>query len=118
MSKKNVMISIDEFIHKRAKEKFINVSEICEDALRRRVKGEIKDVPEENLKLQCSKCLKIVEFGFLCEELNKFYCEECENGYFCPIRKEHQHLRIPGLDGQNIELLKKVAENSSKCENA
>ncbi|HEC64481.1 MAG TPA: hypothetical protein ENI23_04230, partial [bacterium] len=34
MSKKAVMISLDEFIHTHAKSRGLNISEVCEKALR------------------------------------------------------------------------------------
>jgi len=53
MTKKAVMISIDDEVHKKIKEKRINISEVCEKELRKKL-GEDIDTPEEELK--CHFC--------------------------------------------------------------
>lgn len=97
MSKKNVMISIDEFIHKDAKSKMVNVSSVCEDALRLKTMPRKSDVPEQSLLMKCIRCDRVVEFGFMCELLNRFLCEDCEQINKC-IHKDHEHIRIPRLN--------------------
>lgn len=47
--KKSVMISVDEFSHSKAKDKLINISEICENAIREVVDSK----PQEII---CSQC--------------------------------------------------------------
>ena len=104
MAKKAVMVSIDEYIHKQAKEKDINISSVCESAIRMHTNPTKKDVPDNGLKLVCTECGKLIEFGFLCEETNKFRCEDCEKNK-C-VMTNHLHIRIPGFNGENIEKLK------------
>jgi hypothetical protein len=53
MTKKQVMISIDDNLHKKAKEKCMNVSEFVEKALRDKLNEKI-DAPEDELK--CAFC--------------------------------------------------------------
>lgn len=118
MGKRNVNISIDEFIHDKAKEKRLNVSAICELALRNRVELKKSDAPEESIKLKCFECHELFDEGFICENLHRFYCSQCHDK--CPgfrLELEHIHLKVPGYCGENIEIMKKIAQNGSKREN-
>lgn len=105
------MISIDEFSHKKAKEKGLNISSICEDALIRRINPKKSDAPEEAIKLICKECNSIVDYGFLCELTNMFLCSECNLTKRC-LNKEHEHIRLPGFDGQRMDLTKKIIEDA------
>jgi len=119
--KTNITVSVDAELLQKAREKLINVSGAANDALKRKIYPSIKDAPVECLKLKCSICGAVVDFGYFCEETNRITCEECEKaternsaGYMidkwpCKARKEHSHLRLPGLNGENIEILKKIA---------
>ena len=98
------MISVDEFIHKKAQEKRLNISGICEDALRKNTVPEKTDAPDDALVLKCTQCGEIVEYGFLCEERNLFLCQKCQDNFNvnkCPHDKfgEHSHIRIPDFNG-------------------
>jgi hypothetical protein len=114
MSKKNVTISVDEFIHSHAKGKGINISAITEEAMRKACMPEIKDIPKESLALKCSQCQTIVEYGFLCFERQKFLCQSCQDNFDmsrCPYNKwgEHEHIRVPGFkEGQNEEYIQNI----------
>jgi hypothetical protein len=55
MGKKAVMISVDEYVHKRAKDGHINISAVSEVALAKKV-GHTLDAPEEDIR--CKKCGK------------------------------------------------------------
>ncbi len=48
MGKKNVMITVEDFIHEKAKSRGMNVSAICEDALRQRVEAFNKHILPED----------------------------------------------------------------------
>lgn len=103
MSKKAVMISIDEHIHKKAQEKMLNISQVCEKALRFNTEPSIKDVKEEQLKSQCVYCGQIFTEGYICEIAKDFSCKECEYAnkennntkYPCSIKEDHEHNPIP-----------------------
>ena len=105
------MISVDEFIHKKAKDRGLNISEISENAIRRFADPRKQDLPSDLLNLKCTQCGKEIEYGFLCEERNLFLCQECQDNYnmkLCPHDKrgEHMHIRIPGFEGQHTDKLK------------
>ena len=53
MSKKHVMISIEEDIHKKAQDKFINISGVAEDAIREKLSK--KEVTMTN-PTKCELC--------------------------------------------------------------
>jgi len=78
MSKKNVAISIDEFIHKNAKKLGINISDVCENALKIKTSPTKKDIEEKSIKLMCWRCGGIFDEGYICEFNHKFTCEKCE----------------------------------------
>lgn len=112
------MISIDADAHKRAQDQGHNISAVCEQALRLKTNPKKSDVPEDQLKLECYHCKEIVEEGFLCEITNKFSCDACEKAtiksdygyvtkYTC-VHKDHEHIKIPGLDGENIKKIIKI----------
>jgi hypothetical protein len=124
MGKKAVMISLDEFVHKRAKEKLLNISEICERAIITRLNLNKSDAPEESILMKCSICGDVVEDGFLCEETGKFFCTKTEcnfnkvelsdgsvtESWRCKVNNvDHKHLRIPGYNGENMEIAKRIA---------
>jgi len=74
MSKKNIMVSVDEFIHKKAKERYINISQVCESALRVKVQGEITQTEKER---ECFNCkAKDVEMTWLCPD-EIWMCNKC-----------------------------------------
>ena len=79
MTKKAVMISIDDELHAKAKEKDLNISSVCEDALKHNVNGAVND-PEE--KRQCHFC-KTTWFGDLAKTLiwlcpdEVWICDKC-----------------------------------------
>jgi hypothetical protein len=106
-------ISLDGDLLKKAQQKMINVSQLAEEVIRRKVEAGIKDVPSEALTLKCMLCGKSIDYGFLCEQRDLFLCQECQDDY--PMEKckhdkrgEHEHLRIPGFEGQHAEMLKKI----------
>ena len=120
--KKHIMVSVNAFAHARAKDQGLNISELCDDAIRRKVANSIKDLPEEALVLRCTQCLNVVEYGFYCSYRNIFLCQKCQDNYnmeLCEHDKigEHEHIRIPGFDGQNSDKIKKVAEKPLKTLN-
>lgn len=53
MSKKNVMITLEEETHKRAKENLLNISQITEKTLREKLSNKINADEEE---LRCNFC--------------------------------------------------------------
>ena len=120
--KRQVMISIDERVHDKAKE--YNVSAICERALRAKINPSKKDVDESCIRLRCIHCHKIFNEGYICELTSKFTCEKCEKAviktnmgkvtkYRC-LRENHEHIKVPRLVGDNKERINKMAHNLSK----
>ena len=113
MSKKNVMISIDENVHKRAKEMLLNISSICESALRSK---DLKksSLPEDCLIIKCSNCSKEIEEGYLCEEAKKVYCLDCQD--VCNLFKKdnHMHQAFPN----NLKALEVVKDLEKKANSA
>ena len=125
MIKVHTTLSIDNEILEKAKARRFNISEILSDALKLKLKPSIKDAPEKKLLLKCDNCGSIVEFGFLCEESRRVFCDECEKAteptelgprikYSCKFKESHTHLRIPGSNGENGEIFKKVSEEQTK----
>ena len=47
------MVTVDEFVHQAAKDSKVNISQVCERALREKTLGDISDEPEIR---QCCKC--------------------------------------------------------------
>ena len=76
MSKKAVMISLDEFIHTHAKSRGLNISKVCEKALREAVDGSITDPKEERECFLCSRTN--VNMIWLCPD-EKWICNKCLN---------------------------------------
>jgi uncharacterized protein with PIN domain len=77
MGKKNIMISVDEEILKKAKSRLVNVSAICERAL------ELKSVtPDSQIKNEFINC------EFCSREMRKATAED-QNGltWLCPNEK-------------------------------
>ena len=116
--KTRTTISITPSLIKTAQNRNINVSKICEDALRIKTNPTKNDVPEDAIRLRCTQCLKEIEYGFLCQERNLFLCQDCQDDFNmskCPYDKrgEHYHIRIPGFDGQNTELINKIPQKAS-----
>lgn len=108
MSKKQVMISVDDEVIKLAISKGIIVSHVCEDALRLKLETKKSDIPEESIKMQCTRCKAIVDEGFLCEPRNVFFCDDCH--LKCKLfnaKDGHTHLKVPGYDGENLNLVKR-----------
>ena len=112
------MVSIDEYIHQKAKEKDINISHVVNSALRLKIKPTIKDLPSNALTMHCTECGKEISFGFFCEILNRFFCDTCHAEWRmskCPDSSgEHRHIRIPGFEGQNMEMAQKIAKDGVK----
>jgi len=134
------MITIDAELHEKAKRKFINVSGVSEEALRRKVNPDIRDVEEGQVLFKCSKCRKVVEFCYMCPEDHKLYCYDCEVNNYCihgikeklekDGSKQHEHNRLPDLKGvldpsmykkaretQYRDGVKELVEKTKKIEN-
>lgn len=74
--KKGIMISIDEDLHKKAKQKIFNISELCENVIREKTQGSV-DQPEETR--ECFKCGS-QENLFWDGTFLYWICEKCLNG--------------------------------------
>lgn len=127
MPKENTNVSLDSELKRKAKEKGIVISEFLERKLKQELYGyDKKDLPEETLRLKCSKCGKIVEKGFYCELKQKFFCEKCNltriklsSGviseiFSCKCSEEHEHIAVPGNDNIRKELVNKIKENQRR----
>jgi len=117
MSKRNVNISIDPYIHDLARKKGFNISREVEQALLKRANPSKADAPEKAIQLKCTECGKEINFGYWCRELDLFLCSKCQDKFKmerCPHDKfrEHIHLRVPGLEGQNVDLIDKVPQKA------
>lgn len=123
MVKKQVMISVDSTIHSKCKSKGLCISALCEDALRNAVILKKSDLPEASLKLKCSICSAVVDDGFYCELTKRVTCESCEKAqiktavgiqtkYPC-LRENHLHLKIPGFNGENSEIVQRLNSNNA-----
>lgn len=114
MTKKNIQISVDENTHKNLRDRDLNISAICDSALQKEMYPGKKDAPEEALMLKCTQCFKSIDYGFMCENNTKmFLCQECQDNWShtkCLHDKlgTHSHIRVPGFDGQNSELVNKI----------
>ena len=111
--KTNTTVSVDEFLLTRAREKGVNVSGMLNDAMKIKLNPLKSDAPEDALQLKCTQCQELVEYGFMCRERNLFLCQSCQDKFKmhqCPHNKinEHEHIRVPGYDGQNVDLINKV----------
>lgn len=84
----------------------------CEKALKLKLSACKKDCPEEAIHLKCYYCKGLFEDGYLCEILNRFMCVNCEPKHKC-LNKSHFHIRIPGLNGENIEIMQNFSQNGS-----
>lgn len=95
MAKKQVMISIDAEIHKKAKDKRLNISLECEEHLRKLVSATKKDLPVEVLITTCAICKRPIEWGYFCNQKQKVYCEDCNDmgmkNCLPDKRGEHMH---------------------------
>ena len=83
MGKKNVMITVDEELHKMAKEKLINISNTTEDALKEKLKLREIIINEETTKCEfCGKedqkatATDLRGLSWLWPD-EKWICEEC-----------------------------------------
>lgn len=98
MAKIHTTLSIEESVLKKAKELQINISGAFEKYLRDRVVPTKNDLPEENLKVVCSECNREIDEGFKCEELNRIYCNDCQEKVKMihhphDRRGEHMHIK-------------------------
>ena len=75
--KAHTTLSIDGDLLNQAKQNNINMSELLEWAIKNKEKLK-KDLPEEVLKSQCSKCKAIIDWGYLCEHLKIVLCADCQ----------------------------------------
>ena len=105
------MVSIDEELHRKAKEKLLNISAVVDRALRENMIPKKSDLPEEAVTMKCTQCMKEIEYGFLCRERKLFLCQDCQDKFDigrCPHDQsgQHMHIRIPGFEGQNMEYLR------------
>ena len=101
--------TIDEDVYKKAKLRYDNLSGEVNAALRKRLSAVKTDMPEEIIWLKCSKCGDLVEYGFFCDLMQKFFCKDCnlekierEDGklserFSCLNTEEHEHIRVPAL---------------------
>ena len=72
------MISIDEEVHNKIKEKGLNVSAEVERALKNKLYGQTKEyVPEEAKVVKCCQCGSIENEGYYCSESKRNWCKEC-----------------------------------------
>ena len=111
--KTNTTVSVDEFLLTRAREKGVNVSGMLNDALRIKLNPLKKDAPEDALMLICTQCGTPIDYGYFCKERNLFLCQSCQDNFKmsqCLHNKigEHSHIRIPGYDDQNLDLIKEI----------
>ena len=122
------MVNLDIDTHEQAKKSFINISDVCDKALKMRINPTKKDVDDKILFMKCGGCGAMVEMGYYCQFTKQFLCYECERlevscnsgrtmKYPCKYRKNHEHIRIPGLDGQNHEIVVEVAEKALEEQN-
>lgn len=119
----NTNVSIDEFLKKKAQETGLNISQVLEWALNEKLSSK-KNIPEEQIKAECSICHKIVDKGYVCKYWNKVFCEDCERTWdYSKCRHDikevggnllHFHLRfgeVPEIMGKTIEDVEKGREN-------
>ncbi len=111
------MISVDDDLITKAKAMGVNVSAKAERALKEATATQIKDVSDEHLRFICSECGTICQYIFLCEYRNKVFCQECQDKYNMALCKhddtgQHMHIRIPGLDGTNMEWAKNICSGN------
>ena len=96
MVKTKIGISVNPDILERAKYLGLNVSGECEHALRLRTGATKKDAPEEQIRMKCYSCKKIVEEGYLCKDSNRFVCLDCHTDWNCHVNEDmHEHIRLP-----------------------
>jgi post-segregation antitoxin (ccd killing protein) len=98
MTKKNVMISLDDDLHKLSKDMNLNLSAELNRLLNEHLKSSKKsNCPEDNLQVICKLCKKIIERGFYCNSGKIIICEECQKNYpmeKCDIQmNEHMHIK-------------------------
>ena len=71
MTKKNVMISVDEEVHSRAKERGMNISEVCERAL------QTQKLEEESTEKSCGLC-GAIHTDYWLDNYQMWVCKACE----------------------------------------
>ena len=106
-------ISVEAANLEKAQVSKLNISEICNTAIKLMANPVKSDAPEDALQLKCTQCSKLIDYGFLCENRNMFLCQECQDKIDLSKckhdeRHEHSHIRIPGFEGQNEEMIKKI----------
>ena len=110
--KKQVLVTIDERLHLLAKEKGLNISAECERALKVKTTPKLSDAPEESIYLKCATCGHLFNDGYLCEITGRCICTYCNPKDKC-IQRDHCHIRVPGLDNGNLNILKKFVVDGS-----
>ena len=124
MVKTKISISLDPKVLENAQKSGLNVSGECEHALRTRTQATKKDAPERVLFMKCDGCKGLFEMGYYCQYTDGFLCYTCEREevtyqhgktmkYPCKYREDHEHIRIPGFEGQNMEIVQKMAVSGS-----
>lgn len=127
---RQVNTSINEELHKKAKDKGLNVSNVLEEALRCRLRPDTSDVDQSQIMFKCSQCGKVVEYAYICSYSKEVWCVDCEksNKYCTYMIKEyveknsnkyHEHHRIPKLDGSvDDKLYKEVKLEQYRKDNS
>lgn len=73
--KVHTTISIDDYNIQKAKEKGLNISEICNKAIQN--KTDEKEALAKSTVHVCTECGKQIEAGYFCAEHKKIFCDEC-----------------------------------------
>jgi len=107
MAKERTSVSINGDILARARSFGINTSQLLESAIEKRIDPKKSHMKEDLIMLKCPRCQEIVNDGYLCEITDNFHCVKCEKVLKC-LPKDHEHIRIPGYEGQNIKRINKV----------
>jgi hypothetical protein len=112
MSKSRISITIDERVFNAAKDKGVNISAECERTLKHQLFAKKADAPEESIYLKCATCGHLFNDGYLCELTGRCICQYCNPKDKC-VQKDHCHIRVPGLDNGNLNILKKFVVDGS-----
>jgi len=125
MGRKTISVSVDADSHDQAK-LITNISQICDNAIKRVAYPTKAQLPEEQLFVRCGLCSDIVEEGYYCEERKLFVCFKCHEDWNCQGLTDHEHIRLPAYSKDKQEfvsiphrdrLLHSLAVRHEKIEN-
>ena len=115
MTKRATTLYLEDELIKRCKQIGLNISAFISQKLQEKLTVQLEEIPKTSLAFKCTKCRKVIDYGFFCRERKMFLCQECQDSFdmsrcIHDKKGEHFHIRVPGFEDKNKEYLKEVED--------